>query len=420
MFNSNSLDQWLDYIDRIHPNTIEMGLERTEQVKQNLNLLPKCPIVSVTGTNGKGSVCAYLTAIYKEAGFKTGTLTSPHLLKFNERIAINAEAVTDDLIIQAFRAIEEARGDILLTYFEFNTLAAEWVFHQQQVDIMNLEVGLGGRLDAINVFDADCAILTNIDLDHQDYLGDTIEKIGYEKAGIFRTGKPAICGQTPAPQSVIAYCQEQDIPLYCLDSDFSCQDKENQWDFTFKDKARTSLPLPTLRGAYQIRNASCALAAIECLNERIPVDVGAIKRGLLGAKNPGRFQIMPGKPFVVLDVAHNPHAARALVSNLTKLPFAPNKIAVFSMLADKDVDEVIHLCKNSFDAWYIAPLDSPRALNTESLAQKLKEKGITNIHAFGSIVKAYEHALSEAQENDRITVFGSFFTVAEILARQPS
>lgn len=422
MFCSNSLDEWLNYIDLIHPNTIELGLERTEQVRKNLNLKPKCPVISVTGTNGKGSVCSYLTNIYKESGFKTGTLTSPHLIRFNERIAINGIPVADELIVAAFTAIEKARGDISLTYFEFNTLAAVWVFDQQEVDVMVLEVGLGGRLDAINVFDADCVVITNVGIDHVDYLGDTVEKIAYEKAGLFRSGNPAICGQVPAPQSAVDYAKKIGSPLFCLDKDFSFQPKEDQksFDFTFGDKARYCLPLPTLQGAYQLKNASCALAAVQCLSDRLPVDIAAIKQGLIKAGNPGRFQILSTKPFVILDVAHNAHAARALVSNLIKLPFTQKKVAVFSMLADKDIDDVIDICKDSFDVWYIAGLDSPRGTDPEILASKLASHGVENVESFESIAKAYQHALSTAEENDRITVFGSFVTAAEILALRQS
>lgn len=422
MFSSSSLDEWLNYIDLVHPNTIELGLERTEHVRQNLQLKPKCPVISVTGTNGKGSVCSYLTNIYKESGFKTGTLTSPHLIRFNERIAINGEPVSDELIVAAFTAIEKARGDISLTYFEFNTLAAVWVFDQQNVDIMVLEVGLGGRLDAINVFDADCVVITNVGIDHIDYLGDTVEKIAYEKAGLFRANKYAVCGQIPAPQAVIDHAKELNTTLFSLEKDFSCQAKEEQasFDFSFNNKNRFCLPIPTLQGAYQLKNASCALAAIESLNDRLPVDIAAIKQGLIKAKNPGRFQVLSTKPFVILDVAHNPHAAQALVSNLSRMPFTKKRIAVFSMLADKDIDEVITICKDSFDVWYVSGLNSPRGTDTKTLIEKLTAHGIENILGFESIQEAYRQALSTTEENVRITVFGSFVTAAEILALQQS
>ncbi|WP_434778969.1 bifunctional tetrahydrofolate synthase/dihydrofolate synthase [Neisseria sp. Ec49-e6-T10] len=417
MFTSHSLDNWLQYIESVHPQTIDMGLARTKQVQEKLNLKPQCPVITVSGTNGKGSVCAYLTAIYHEAGFKVGTLTSPHLIRFNERIAINAEPVTDELIIQAFEAIEQARGDIPLTYFEFNTLAAVWVFAQQQTDVMVLEVGLGGRLDAVNVFDTDCAIITSVDIDHQDYLGTDLETIGFEKAGIFRSNKPAIFGQQPLLNSVNKHAHDIDAQLLCYDTDFSIRTMDNQWDFLFKDKARHALPIPTMRGTYQIQNASCALAAIECLYEQLPVTIGAIKRGLIKASNTGRFQILPGRPMVILDVGHNPHAARALVKSLNLLPFASKKIAVFSMLADKDIDEVIEICKGAFDEWFIAPLNVPRAVAIDVLHQKLNTHGIKQIQIFENIETAYQHALSCAQESDRITVFGSFHTVAEILTQ---
>lgn len=425
-----TLNDWLSHLETAHSNgLIDMGLSRVGEVKNKMNLQPQCPVIAVGGTNGKGSVCAFLSQIYHQAGFKVGTLTSPHLLKFNERIAINTEPVSDEAIIASFERIEAARGDISLTYFEFNTLAAVDIFMREQVDLMILEVGLGGRLDAVNVFDADCAIVTSIDLDHQSFLGSTIEEVAYEKAGIFRTSKPAICGQNPPPESLRRHAEETAAVLLVSKHDFSfTRLEQQQWSFRFHPQStgelfsdgltrnRNALPIPALRGAYQLGNAACALAAIECMNDKLPIDIGSIKRGLLLTSNPGRFQVLPGRPLVILDVGHNPHAANALKQGLITLPFAAKRTAVFSMLADKDIDSVLDIVKDQFDQWYIAPLHLPRGMNNNQLEQKLSAHGIENVTAFDNIQNAYQAALAASSENDRITVFGSFHTVAEVMA----
>ncbi|WP_107879325.1 bifunctional tetrahydrofolate synthase/dihydrofolate synthase [Neisseria animaloris] len=424
-----TLNDWLSHLETAHSaGLIDMGLSRVGEVKAAMNLNPQCPVIVVAGTNGKGSVCAFLTQIYKQAGFKVGTLTSPHLLKFNERIAVNAEPVSDETIVASFERIEAARSDISLTYFEFNTLAAVDIFMREQVDVMVLEVGLGGRLDAVNIFDADCAVVTSIDLDHQSFLGDTVEQVGYEKAGVFRGGKPAICGQNPPPESLRQHAENIGAELLLIKRDFDFSKLEQQqWSFHFHPQSgrlfsddlkrnRNALPIPALRGAYQLNNAACALAVIECLNHKLPIDIGSIKRGLLLVSNPGRFQVLPGRPLVILDVGHNPHAARALRQGLMALPFAQKRTAVFSILADKDIDQVLDIVKDQFDEWYIAPLHLPRGMDIDSLSRKLAEHNIGNITCFNNIQTAFEAALAASSENDRITVFGSFHTVAEVMA----
>ncbi|PSJ80358.1 bifunctional tetrahydrofolate synthase/dihydrofolate synthase [Neisseria iguanae] len=421
-----TLQDWLSHLETDHSTgLIDMGLERVGEVKARMGLTPKCPVVVVAGTNGKGSVCAYLSQIYKQAGFKVGTLTSPHILRFNERIAVNAGPVDDETIVAAFERIEVARGDISLTYFEFNTLAAVDIFMRAQVDVMVLEVGLGGRLDAVNVFDADCAVVTSVDLDHQAFLGDTVEQAGFEKAGVFRSGKPAICGQNPPPESLRQHAEAIGANLLLPKEDFDFNTLENvQWNYQFHPKVsdgllpkrRNALPFPALRGAYQIGNAAVALTVLECLNGKLPIDIGAIKRGLLLVENPGRFQVLPGHPLTVLDVGHNPHAARALRHSLIKLAFAQNRIAVFSMLADKDIDGVVDIVKDQFDEWYIAPLDMPRGMTIEALQDKLVQHDIDKIQMFDHVPSAYQAALAKASENDRIVVFGSFHTVADVMA----
>ena len=424
-----TLNDWLSHLETAHSSgLIDMGLERVGRVKSAMQLHPQCPVVVVAGTNGKGSVCAFLTQIYKQAGFKVGTLTSPHLLRFNERIAVNGEPVADEAITASFERIEAARGDISLTYFEFNTLAAVDVFMRENVDVMVLEVGLGGRLDAVNVFDADCAVVTSVDLDHQSFLGNTIEEVGFEKAGVFRSGKPAICGQNPPPESLRKHAENIGAELLLIKQDFDFSKLEQQqWSFYFHPQAgkgfsdglkrnRNALPIPALRGAYQLSNAACALAVIECLNHKLPIDIGAIKRGLLLVNNPGRFQVLPGRPLVILDVGHNPHAARALRQGLIALPFAEKRTAVFSILNDKDIGGVLDIVKDQFDEWHIAPLYMPRGMNIGDLQQKLQAHGIENVKSFDNVQSAYQAALAAASENDRITVFGSFHTVAEVMA----
>ena len=401
-----------------------MGLERVGEVKKRMGLQPQCPVVVVAGTNGKGSVCAYLSQIYTQAGFKVGTLTSPHLLRYNERITVNTRPVEDAAIVASFERIEAARAGISLTYFEFNTLAAVDIFIREKVDVMVLEVGLGGRLDAVNVFDADCAVVTSVDLDHQAFLGDTVEQVAFEKAGVFRSGKPAICGQTPPPESLRRHAGEIGAELLLIKRDFDFSTLENvQWSYRYhpqnsdgRTRNRNALPFPALRGAYQLSNAACALTVLECLGDRLPVDIAAIKRGLLLVENPGRFQVLPGRPLTVLDVGHNPHAARALRRSLINLMFAEKRTAVFSILADKDIDGVLDIVKDQFDEWHIAPLDVPRGMTAEALVRKLSEHGIENVKVFENIEKAYRAALEKAGENDRIVVFGSFHTVAAVMA----
>lgn len=425
-FHATGLSSWLQHLENgVAGGEIEMGLARVGAVRDRMGLKPVCPLIVVGGTNGKGSVCAYLTQIYHEAGYRVGTLTSPHLLRFNERIAINGEAVADDLIVSAFEHIETARAEIPLTYFEFNTLAAVDVFIRQQVDVMILEVGLGGRLDAVNIFDADVAVITSVDLDHEAFLGDTVEKVAFEKAGIMRAGKPVICAQIPVPHSLSSHAAEVGADLLLPGRDFDCHKMEmQQWSYRFHpqesslytgEHARHALPIPVLRGNFQLSNAACALTVLECLSERLPLDIGAIKRGLLRVRHPGRFQVLPGRPVTVLDVGHNPHAARALRSSLIALPYAEKRMAVFSMLADKDIDAVLEIIKDQFDCWLIAPLALPRGMTVQALQQKFIQHNITAVTAYPDVKEAYQAALSEAGENDRIVVFGSFHTVAEII-----
>ncbi len=315
-----NLAEWLTHLESLHPKTIALGLERVAVVKQRLNLNPDFPVIVVGGTNGKGSVCAMLEAILYAAGYKVGCYTSPHLLHYNERVRVAKQPVSDAELCASFEQIEQVRGDAALTYFEFGTLAAMQCFIAHKVEVAILEVGLGGRLDAVNVFDSDCALVTSVDIDHVDYLGDTREKVAFEKAGIFRAGKVAICADPKVPDSLRAHAQAIGAELWCIGSDFGCTPHQGQWDYRSKVGARNALPHPALRGAFQLNNASAVLAVLDVLQARLPVSMAAVRRGLTEVELTARFQFVPGKPQLILDVAHNPHAARTLARNLADLP----------------------------------------------------------------------------------------------------
>ena len=427
----STLPDWLAYIEGLHPNTIDMGLDRVRVVAQELGIGLRCPVVTVAGTNGKGSTCAMLEAMLRAARYRTGLYTSPHLIRFNERIRIDGAEVDDRALAGAFEFVEHARlraGDVQLTYFEFTTLAALHLFSESASDCVILEVGLGGRLDAVNLVDADCAILTSVDLDHQAYLGDTREKIGWEKAHVFRAGKPAIVSEPVPPQSVLDVAERIGAHLMRVGHDFGYAGDKQQWKFWFHPGAgaaqgadsapvtRNGLSYPALRGANQLLNASAALAALETLRERIPVSMQAIREGLLAVEWPGRFQLIPGRPMVILDVAHNPHAAGVLAENLSNIGFAPYTRAVLGMLGDKDIAGVVKLLDGKVDFWHLASLPGPRGLSAAALAEILKGSGVkgeVSLHDNPSL--AYLAALECVGEGDRILVFGSFLTVADVM-----
>lgn len=412
-----TLAEWLSYLEALHPSSIEMGLERIAAVRDRMGIKPDFPIITVAGTNGKGSVCAFLATIFHAAGYRAGVYTSPHLLRYNERVRVDLDQASDESLCQSFAAVEQARGGISLTYFEFGTLAAMWHFQQSKVDVAILEVGLGGRLDAVNVFEPDCAAVVTVDLDHQDYLGDDRESIGREKAGIFRAAKPAICGDANPPASLLQYAQQIGAPLQCIGRDFGFQRQELQWSFWGPHGKHLSLPFPGLRGSYQLNNASVALAVLAEMRSRLPVSVGDIKRGLLEVDWPGRFQVLPGRPTTIFDVAHNPHAARALAGSLKTMGYHPQTFAVFSMLRDKDLREVVAAVDEQIDVWLVSGLDMPRGMSGEEVAAQLAAANAHGkIHVYANIGDAYAAACDKAAENDRIVAFGSFHTVAEAMA----
>ncbi|MGB9093125.1 MAG: bifunctional tetrahydrofolate synthase/dihydrofolate synthase [Gallionella sp.] len=413
----DTLAGWLTYLETLHPKTIALGLERVAQVKQRLNLNPGFPVIVVGGTNGKGSVCAMLESILHAAGYRVGCYTSPHLLEYNERVRVAKRQASDAELCGSFELIEQARGDTSLTYFEFGTLAAMQVFIASKVEIAILEVGLGGRLDAVNVFDSDCAVIASVDIDHTEYLGDTREQIAFEKAGIMRRGRVAICADRDVPQAIRSHAQQVGAELWCIGRDFDFTPHQGQWDYRGKTGSRNALPWPALRGAYQLANASAALAVLEVLRDRFPVSMEAVRRGLNEVQLAGRFQVVPGRPSLILDVAHNPHAARVLAQNLADLPPCPHTWAVFSMLADKDIAGVVAALDPHVDTWLVGGLDTARAATPERLESVLEQGRVRGeIIICKNIPEALRYACNAAGENDRILAFGSFYTVAEVMA----
>jgi dihydrofolate synthase/folylpolyglutamate synthase len=418
---ASPLADWLAYLETLHPKSIAMGLDRVASVAARLDLEPGCPVITVTGTNGKGSVCAYLDAILHAAGYRVGLYTSPHLLRYNERVRVVGSEASDADLSAAFTAVEAVRGEVPLTYFEFGTLAALLVFKRAALDVWILEVGLGGRLDAANVIDADVGVITSIAIDHIDYLGGTRDSIGFEKAGILRAGRPGVCADPDPPQSVLAHATAIGAKLARLGTDFGYvvdSRERSQWQFWARrgDDVihRHALPVPALRGAVQFRNAAAALAALDAIGSRLPVAMGAIREGLVNVTLPARFQILPGRPAIVLDVAHNVEAAQILASNLGDMGFFPNTFAVFSMLADKDIAGVALSLARRIDHWFIAPSVGPRGASAARIAAALAVAGVpdTAVAIAADVPAALAAAQGAVGEADRIVVFGSFVTVA--------
>lgn len=420
-----TLPAWLALLESRHAETvINMGLERVLAVKQRLQLAFTCPVIMVAGTNGKGSTCAMLESVLLRAGYKVGLYIKPHFLDFNERARVNGELATDEALVEAFNAVEAARGDTTLTYFEFTTLAIMRLLAGAGMDVVILEVGLGGRLDAVNIVDADVSIVTSVDIDHTDYLGDTREAIGFEKAGIFRAGKVAICSDPVPPQTLIDHAEAIGADLWLMGRDFNYSGDKQQWNYGGRSQRRNSLAYPSLRGANQILNACAALAALEALRIELPVGAQEVRTGLVTVELPGRFQVLPGRPTVILDVAHNPHAASALNQNLGNMGFHPYTFAVFGSMQDKDIDGVIAAMSEHVDHWCLATLPSPRSATASELAAKVQlvqeDKAERTINIFDDPAAAYANAVSRAGENDRIVVFGSFLTVAGVMAARKS
>lgn len=416
MQHPSDLPGWLEYIECLHPSTIELGLERVQQVYAALDVPKTCPVFIVGGTNGKGSTCTMLEAILRAAGYRVGKYLSPHLVRYNERVQIAGSEAGDAELIAGFEAVEAARGDVQLTYFEYTTLAAWVTFARAGLDALILEVGLGGRLDAVNIFDPDCSIITSVDVDHIDFLGDSREQIGWEKAHIYRPGRPAICSDPQPPQRLVEHAQAIGAQLRLIGRDFGYEGDRTQWLYWGEHGRRSGLPYPALRGANQLLNAAACIAALEAMHERLPVGAQHIRTGLLSAELPGRFQVLPGRPTIILDVAHNPHAAAVLRENLRAMPGFRRTLAVVGMLKDKDIGGVFAHLKDCVDVWHVATLDNHRGATADELAQTIEQAGAGGtIERYDSPPEAYVRAQETAAESDRILVFGSFYTVAEIM-----
>ena len=413
-----TLQDWLAHCERLHPHTIEMGLDRVQAVARRMRLRFDCPVITVAGTNGKGSTCAMLEAIALQGGWRAGMYTSPHLVHFEERCRIHGEIAKAAELVPHFARVEADRQDVSLSYFEFTTLAILSLMASSNLDVAILEVGLGGRLDAVNVVDTDCAVITSIDLDHMEYLGPDRESIGREKAGIMRTGKPAIVSDPVPPQSVLNRALEIDADLWTLGRDFNFSGDKQQWAWAGRGRRYAGLAYPALRGANQLVNASGALAALQSLRDRLPVTAQAVRNGLAMVELPGRFQIVSGQPALVLDVAHNPHSVAALVANLDAMGFYPTTHAVFGAMADKDLVSMLRTMGPLADCWYFTDLPTPRAESAASLLAKwqaLETRKDVSASTHASPVEALQSAVAAANPADRILVFGSFYTVGGVL-----
>ncbi len=413
----NTLDAWLDWQSNLHPSEIELGLDRVSEVWQKMQPGRLTPVViTVAGTNGKGSCIAFLDATLRAAGYQVGCYTSPHLTRYNERVRVAGEEASDSQLCDAFTKVDVARGETPLTYFEFGTLAALDIFADAQLDVIVLEVGLGGRLDAVNIIDPDVAVITTIDMDHTDWLGDTKEQIGAEKAGILRQQIPLVFGDPNIPQSVVDAAEALQAPLWLCDRDYGFQRLENGWNWQSRTKSRHALPFPYLRGGFQLKNASTALMVLELVTSRLPLDQRAVRIGLQEAALPGRFQLLGRDPVTVLDVGHNVQAMQTLSDNLSDLFCSGRTLAVFSMLSDKMIGDSIDAIKSRVDEWYVGALPTPRSESPGALTELLVSAGVKQeqVHSFVDIPAAMRAAQGEAGESDRILVFGSFYTVSAV------
>lgn len=413
----SSLAEWLTWQERLHPRAIDLGLERVARVWRRLR--PQgfgLPVVTVGGTNGKGSCVALLDGILRAAGYRVGCYSSPHLLRYTERIRLNGREVGEADLCAAFERVDQARGDESLTYFEFGTLAALDLFSRADLDLVILEVGLGGRLDAVNLLDADVALVSSVGLDHTDWLGPHLNGIAREKAGIFRPGRPAVIGQADAPPALLAQAEALGARPFMAGRDFGHQAEAHGWRWRGPLRSRAALPLPQLRGAHQLDNAAAVLMVLECLAERFPVGQEAVRAGLRQARLAGRFQILPGKVDLILDVAHNRDAARALATSLRLLPPQGATHTVFSCLRDKDAVGILGELAHQVRRWYLAPLDGERALAPERIIHALHLAGVDTLDAvYPSVADALDRAERAAAPGDRVLVTGSFLTVAAAL-----
>jgi len=418
-----TLSDWLAHCEQLHPKAIDMGLDRVRTVAQRMDLKFGCPVITVAGTNGKGSTCAMLESILGQAGYKTGVYCSPHLVHFEERLRLHGVPVDTTKLIAGFAEVERARGlnddEVSLSYFEFSTLAIFHVMAHSALDVVILEVGLGGRLDAVNIIDTDCAVITSIDLDHTELLGLTREAIGFEKAGIMRTGRPVIVSDPVPPQSVLDRALEVGADLWQVGKDFNVSGDKQQWGWAGRGRRYSGLAYPALRGANQLVNAAGVLAALTAMREKLPVTAQAVRNGLAFVELPGRFQIIPGQPTLVLDVAHNPHSVAALAANMDAMAYYPTTHAVFGAMADKDLAPMLAKVNPLIDRWYFTDLPTPRAATANTLLERWSAQNTrkeASGTAYADPMSALEAAIAAADPTDRIVVFGSFYTVGGVLA----
>lgn len=416
----STLDQWLAWQEALHPRSIELGLERVRRVWARMGGQRPAPcVVTVAGTNGKGSSVALLEAVLRAAGWRVGAYTSPHLLRYNERVRIAGEEAGDALFCRAFDRVDEARGETSLTYFEFATLAALDIFAAADLDVALLEVGMGGRLDAVNIIDADVALVTAVDLDHRQWLGPDREAIGREKAGIFRPGRPAVVSDPVPPGSLLAHARDCGALLSCLGEDYGYQRSPGAagWDWWSAGRRFRALPLPALPGAWQLQNAAGVLMVVERLRTLLPVDRDAIEAGLRDMRLPGRCQhLVAGDVSCIVDVAHNPQATAVLADELRRRPVAGHTHAVCALLADKEIARICEIMAPAVDVWHVAGLPVARAASPAVLQAVLRALGAEVRAAHDSVAAAFRDALTLAGRDDRIVVFGSFHTAAAVLA----
>ncbi len=413
-----TLAYWLAHAEQLHARTVELGLNRVRAVADRMALRFDCPVITVAGTNGKGSTCAMLESILRHAGYRTGVYSSPHLVHFEERCRIGGTAVLETELVPHFEAVENARGEISLTYFEFTTLAILSLMSGAGLEVAILEVGLGGRLDAVNIIDPDCAVITSIDLDHMEFLGPDRESIGFEKAGILRGGRPAIISDPMPPHSVLKHAAAIGADVWRFGHDFNVAGDPLQWGWSGRGRRYSGLAYPALRGANQLINAAGVLAALEAIRPLLPINAQAVRSGLAMVELPGRFQIIPGQPALVLDVAHNAHAVAALTENLDAMGFFPVTHAVFGAMADKDVAPMYARIGPLIDRWYFTDLPTPRAAAATDLMTRWRaqnRRSDVTADCYASPSAALQSAVDQANPADRIVVFGSFFTVGGVL-----
>lgn len=414
-----TLDEWLGWQESFHPRTVDLGLARVRKVFQQIEPGYRKPFtITVAGTNGKGSCIAFLASVLIAQGYRVGAYTSPHLLRYNERIQINGEPVSDAVICNAFERVNTARKNVSLTYFEFGTLAALDIFSESGVDIQLLEVGLGGRLDAVNILDADITLITCIEIDHVDWLGESREAIGREKAGVFRCGVPAVLGEASPPLSMIQYAEANQVPVYRYGQDFFFDRGTSGWNWRSETEAFNELPLPALAGEHQLQNAAAVLQVLSLASRQFPVSSEAIQEGLRSVRLSGRYQYIEGTPPVLMDVAHNPQAAKTLAEFIRDNYPGRRILAVFSIMSDKDIAGVVESIRDVVSYWFLAPLEIARCADESEVIEVFTGCGIdAYASGFGSFPEAFDQAAGQAGNDDIILIFGSFFLVAEFLKR---